>query len=433
MQEIALNGSARLPAFERLAVEREMAWLTNRVLEAKPGERDLFIWDDELRGFGIHVYPSGARTYLLQWKRDRRTRRLVLGAHGPTICEQARAKATVLLGRVGEGEDPAEERDTRRRDLTLAEFLELYLAEGAGHLWPITNEVYRSAFERHVKPLLGSRKLASLRQADIVKLQDDIANGRSARTLVGKAKPHGRIVVRGGRGIAARMRQYLGAALSWGVKRGLLQENPASGVKKFKTRSLDRHLNRDEFSLLGEALAAAEAAGANAKFVRAVRLLPPTGCRKSEITRLRWSEVDIAAAVLRLADTKTGAKILPLSLEAALLLGSIERHAGSAWMIPAARGEASITGITKFFAGLCRGAGLERVTLHTLRHSLASTAATSGASLFLVGRALGHADVATTARYAHVQVNPVAQVVESTSSVIAAAMRDGAARFNAKG
>ena len=85
----------------------------------------------------------------------------------------------------------------------------------------------------------------------------------------------------------------------------------ASGVKKFKTRSLDRYLNRDEFSRLGEALAAAEAAGANAKFVTAVRLLALTGCRKSEITRLRWSEVDTAEGVLRLADTKTGPRSCP--------------------------------------------------------------------------------------------------------------------------
>ena len=206
-----------------------MARLTKRAVDAiKPSERDLFIWDDELRGFGVRVYPSGVRKYLLQWKRDGRTRRLVLGTHGPITCEEARNEARTKLGEIAKGHDPADERDARKRDVTLAEMLDLYMAEGAGHLKPGSREVYRSAFERHVKPLLGSRKLAGLRSADIAKLQEDVANGRTAGRKDGEARKRGRVVVRGGRGIAARARQYLGAALSWAVRRGLLEQSPAA-------------------------------------------------------------------------------------------------------------------------------------------------------------------------------------------------------------
>ena len=215
-----------------------MARLTKRAVDAiRPGERDQFIWDDELRGFGVRVYPSGARTYLLQWKRDGRTRRLVLGTHGLITCEEARRRGAHQAGRDRKGHDPADERDARKRDLTLAELLDLYMVEGAGHLKSGSREVYRSAFERHVKPLLGSRKIAGLRSADVAKLQDDVANGRTARRKEGEARKGGRVVVRGGRGIAARVRQYLGAALSWGVRRGLLEQSPAAGVAKFKTRT----------------------------------------------------------------------------------------------------------------------------------------------------------------------------------------------------
>src|SRR6185369_10454264 len=107
----------------------------------------------------------------------------------------------------------------------------------------------------------------------------------------GEARKHGRIAVRGGRGIAARVRQYFGAALSWAVRRGLIQQSPAAGVPKFKTRKMERYLTAGEFQAVGKALAAVEAEGANPRFVAAVRLLALTGCRKNEIARLRRPEV----------------------------------------------------------------------------------------------------------------------------------------------
>ena len=108
-----------------------MAELTKRTVEAaKPGERDVFLWDSKLTGFGCRIYPSGRRVYLVQWKRDGRTRRLVLGPHGPVTCEQARNRATVELGRIAKGEDPADERDARKRDLTLEQLVEEWRRAG---------------------------------------------------------------------------------------------------------------------------------------------------------------------------------------------------------------------------------------------------------------------------------------------------------------
>src|SRR5688500_5294634 len=103
--------------------------LTKRAADAiRPGERDQFVWDDELRGFGVRVCPSGVRNYLLQWKRAGRPRRLVLGTPGPITCEEARNEARTKLGEITKGHDPADERDARKRDLTLAELLDLYMA-----------------------------------------------------------------------------------------------------------------------------------------------------------------------------------------------------------------------------------------------------------------------------------------------------------------
>ena len=114
-----------------------MPKLTKRLVEAiEPEARDVFVWDSEIHGFGCRVYASGQRRYVLQWKHDGRTRRLVIGQPGPVTCERAREIATELRGRIAAGEDPAEERDARRGDVTVTELVVLYLAEGCGHLKP---------------------------------------------------------------------------------------------------------------------------------------------------------------------------------------------------------------------------------------------------------------------------------------------------------
>src|SRR3954447_24405317 len=176
-----------------------MPKLTKRVVEAfPPAAGDLFVWDDELPGFGLRVYPSGTRKYLLQWKRDGRTRRLVLGTHGPLTCEQARAAALAALGRVARGEDPAEDRDRGRRDPTVAALAELWLAEGCAGKKGSTLAMERSplppppplAMDRsrlaaHVLPLLGRIRVRALARADVERFARDVAVGKTAREEAG--------------------------------------------------------------------------------------------------------------------------------------------------------------------------------------------------------------------------------------------------------
>jgi integrase len=415
-----------------------MAELTKRAVEAvKPGARDVFLWDSKLTGFGCRIYPSGRRVYLVQWKRGGRTRRLVLGPHGPVTCEQARTRATVELGRIAKGEDPADERDAGKRDLTVEQLVEDWRKAGypqvrkqkktgGPKLRASTIVTYESALKRHILPKLGKRKLASLKKHDIERFQDAIEAGDTA--VDEKTGPRGRARVTGGAGIAGRTVAYLAAILSFAVRRGLLESNPARLVEVNSSGRRERFLNAEEFEKLGAALAAAEASGANPRFVAIIRLLALTGCRKSEIARLRWSEVDLEDGVLRLANTKTRARLVPLSAEARVILTAQNRVEDKPWVFPASRGDGPAIGLQKFFSGICRRAKLEGVTIHSLRHSLASMAVKGGASLFLVGRALGHASTAVTERYAHLQLDPVAQVVATAAGTIAQHMRAGEAR-----
>jgi integrase len=304
-----------------------MPKLTKRVVEgAAPAAGDLFVWDDELPGFGVRVYPSGTRKYLLQWKRDGRTRRLVLGAHGPLTCEQARAAALAALGRVARGEDPAEERDLSRRDPTVAALAELWLAEGCAGKKASTLAMDRSRLGAHVLPLLGRVRVRALTRADVERFARDVAAGRTAREEAGGKR--GPRIVRGGEGVATRTLGMLGAMLEFAAARGMRPDNPVKGVRRVQHRERERVLSEAETARLGEALAAAEAEGEPWQAVGLVRLLLLTGLRRDEARTLRWEHVDLGGGRLLLPDTKTGRSARPLAAAGVGLLADLRGALG---------------------------------------------------------------------------------------------------------
>jgi Arm DNA-binding domain len=88
-----------------------MVKITKRVVEAaEVGERDYLIWDDELPGFGLRVFSSGKRSYVIQYRIRGRSRRYTIGLHGAWAPETARREAKVQLGRVAGGDDRVEDR-----------------------------------------------------------------------------------------------------------------------------------------------------------------------------------------------------------------------------------------------------------------------------------------------------------------------------------
>jgi integrase len=214
----------------------------------------------------------------------------------------------------------------------------------------------------------------------------------------------------------------------------MIGASPATGVRVIPVRRKDRYLSTDEIERLGDALAAAEAEGVSPTFTSAIRLIALTGCRKSEALQLRWEDVDLQAGCLRLPDSKTGAKVIPLTMAARAFLTGLPREVDAAgrstpWVFPSGRGNGPIVGIARAFGRICALAGFgDDVTLHVLRHSFASAAVAAGGSLFLVGKVLGHSNAATTERYSHVALDPVHAVAELGGQRIAAALAAGEAK-----
>lgn len=401
--------------------------ITKRTIDAlKPGDKDAYLWDSELTGFGVKVTPAGTKTYLVQYRlggRKGRSRRVTIGRHGsPWTADTARTEAKGLLGQVAARQDPAEARTRERRDPTVAELCDLYLAEGCATKKVSTLATDKGRIERHIKPLMGRRKVRSITSADVRRFMQDVASGKTAADI--KTKPRGRAIVEGGKGAATRTIGLLGGLFSFAVEKGLRPDNPVRGVKRFGDGSRERFLSAAELARLGDALIAAERENESPFVVAAIRLLVLTGARKSEILTLQWKHVDTERSCLRLPDSKTGAKVIPLGAAALEALSGIPRIENNPYVLPGSDGR-HFVGLQKAWERIRERAGLEDVRLHDLRHSFASVAVSGGDSLYLVSKVLGHRQVSTTQRYAHLSDDPLRAVAGRTSSQIAAAMKAG--------
>jgi integrase len=389
--------------------ERCMPRITKRVVDgAAPGPVDYFLWCDDLPGFGVRIFPSGKRSYLVQYRANGRSRRLTIGLHGRLTTEEARRLAMARLGEVAKGEDPAEERATRRKALTMRELCEQYLAAAdrglilgkkGGPKKPSTLARDRGAIARHILPLLGNRRVIDLTRPDIVRFLRDVTTGKTA-VVEKTGKLRGKSIVEGGAGTAARTVGLLGGILSYAVEGGIIQANPVHGVRRPADGRRTLRLTPATYRLLGLALERMDAAEATTPATM-IRLLALTGCRLGEIASLTWPEVDAAGHALRLKDGKEGASVRPVGAAALAVLAAVPRQPGSPFVSPGTRPDRPYAGLSGAWSRWITDDGLKGVTRHTLRHSFASVAGDLGYSEATTAALLGHAAGSVTGRYTH--------------------------------
>ncbi|WP_191061653.1 tyrosine-type recombinase/integrase [Geminicoccus harenae] len=278
-------------------------------LRADPA-REYKVFDEEIRGFGLRVFPSGRKSWIFQYRhrggRGGKTERLVIGDAGAMKAEEARTIARRHLAALDRGENPADARNAARADLTVAQLIERWIEAGCPRAKPGriggaflkagTAETYKSGLRHHVVPLIGNLKLGKLTRVDIERMQRRIARGETAAETAMSGKSRGRIRVAGGETIAGRVTAYLASVLSWAEREGMVPTSPAIGVRVIPVKRKDRYLSAEEVERLGDALAAAEAEGMSATFTSAITLIALTGCRKSEALRARLRMHSVADA-----------------------------------------------------------------------------------------------------------------------------------------
>lgn len=389
---------------------------------AKPKEKDYFLWDADLKGFGLKVCAGGRKSYVCKYRvgtgRGAPTRRMTIGAHGsPWTPDAARKEAAKILGQVAQGADPAKVKQADKAVLTVSELCDRYLQVGVGTKKASTLATDRGRIERHIKPLMGHRRIIDVTRADVSQFMQDVAVGKTATDV--KTGKRGRAIVKGGKGTAARTVGLLGGIFSYAVEASWLKENPVRGVKRYRDKRNERFLDADELAKLGEALTQAEANGENPYALAIIRLLILTGARKGEIERLKRSEVDRRFQFLRLEDSKTGQKLIVLNAPALAVLDSVPHDRESAYVFPSSKMNGWYQGTPKVWNRLRLSAGLDGVRLHDLRHSFASIAISNGASLQLIGALLGHGNQTTTARYAHLTTKAIKSASDEVSARLA--------------
>ncbi|WP_170385471.1 tyrosine-type recombinase/integrase [Ruegeria atlantica] len=375
-----------------------MPKLTKRAVEALPVEaKDYFVWDSQIAGFGVRVMPSGAKTYQAQYRKGGRTRRVSIGRHGKITVDEARKLAKELMGQVAKGENPAEEIAQHRRAPTVAALCERFFDTHVKERCKASTQgEYRRAIDLFIVPAIGNFKVVELERKDIAELHHKFRDKpyQANRTL----------------GVLSKM---FNLAEIWGLRPD--GSNPCRHVPKYREEKRERFLCQDELQRLGQALTDAERDSSESPFViAAFRLFILTGCRLGEIQTLQWSFITDAG--MELPDTKTGARRIPLPQAARAVLTALPRLANNPYVIAGAISGYYATDLQKPWRRIRKRAGLHDVRIHDLRHTYASNAVSSGMPIQMVGRLLGHSQIQTTMRYAHLADDPVRQAAEKNAA-----------------
>ena len=372
-----------------------MPKLTKRFIESinADSEKALKFWDSELKGFGVVVLPSGRKTYCIQYRNQQRVlKRLKVGVHGTISSEQARDIAKKQLASLAHGKDPADTRSAQSKLATLADLTKEYLATHACHKRAKSQEEDDLMLNRYILPSLGELSVKHISTHEIQKMHVSL-----------KKTPY-----RANR-ILSLLSKMFTLAVSWGWR----DDNPVKGIQKYQEEKRERWLNKEELERLWESLEKHPHHLTSYLF----KLLILTGSRKGEVMNATWDQFNLEQGVWVKPSHLTKQKRmehLPLSAKAVNVLRQVEalNTTESPYLFPGRIEGQPIKEVKTFWKTLLKNAKLENVRIHDLRHTHASHLVSSGLSLSIVEKLLGHTQASTTQRYAHLSDGSLREAAE---------------------
>ena len=364
-----------------------------RVRALKPQKAARDIRDGKLKGFGVRVMPSGAKRWFVHCQHDGRRVWKIVGDADEIGAGEARSRAAAMLAAIRQdGPLPASPEDTVFEAVAEAAF------RRHERIWkPRTMQVNRGYLRCQILPRFAGLQVAEITRQDVVNW---FASLRATPVAADRSMPVLSVIMRE----AERM--------------GVREEgtNPCLGIRRYRRKGRERFLTDAEIRVLGACLRARESD--RPLTVAAIRLLLLTGCRRSEILTLRWSDIREGALFLR--DSKTGPRTVWLSRAALAVLDGIDRT--SPWVFPGRKGDEPLSGkwLTTVWHGIRAEAGLGDVRLHDLRHAYASLALKCGESVLAIGRLIGHRSAETTLKYTHHADSMAAEAAATIGAALAA-------------
>jgi integrase len=361
------------------------------------GPKLQILWDSEVKGLGVRVYPSGNQSWVLTYHWRGKQRWWNFGSVKDMTLSSARQFAVQALRDKANGLDP---REPYMGSIKLNEAFPQWL--NTRNLKPRTQKEYIRTYSGYVAPRLGNLSLK------------DIRSGMAQRLFSSVTTDHGPVT-------ANRVVSMMKAVWNHFIKMEYLppnRTNPWLPIQLNKEKPKERILSPEELTRLGDVLASPSTSGG---FMggEAVLLILSTGLRKGEVENLKWSEVDLSEedVVLNLRDTKTGPRTVPLGAEASKIIASqFARKRLTPYVFSNKLGNK--LNLQRVWEKIRKEADLEEVRLHDLRHTFASYAAGENQSLTMISQLLGHKHAHTSSRYVHAYRDPVVRAANQTSAAI---------------
>jgi integrase len=353
-------------------------------------------------GLGLRITAKDVRSWVFNYrvKGTLTERRYTIGRYPqPWPFSLAKDEAKVLRREVDQGGDPMGEIHDEREAPTVRDMAERYIEEFMPKKRESTQTEEKRRIRRLILPKIGNRKVREITLADMDKIHRNMA-----------AHPYG----------ANRTLSVCSVMFAKSIKWGWRETNPCKGVERYPEPARERYLSQKEIAGLSEVLAAYP----NQVVANAVRFLLLTGARRGEVLKMKWADVDLETGVwVKPANTTKSKKPhrVPLSAAAMEVLASMERT--NDFVFPGRKTDRSLCDLKNVWEKIRQDAGLKDVRLHDLRHSYASILASSGLSLPIIGRLLGHTQPATTARYAHLFDEPLREATEKVAAHVSSASK----------
>ena len=364
----------------------------------EPGRKERFMRDDLMRGLGVRITASGAKSFIFEARVKGRPRRLTLGAWPDLNVGMAREKALEIRTGIAKGQDPHAARSAEKHEATFGRLVDRYMAEHARVFKKprsIKDDEYYLA--HYIPRSWYSRRLSDINRTDVERLHASLG------------EEHGHYP---GNHTVRLLRHMFNRAIDWGMLRGT---NPAQRLKLFRENKSERFLSPEELQKVNASLLDEPDWRWRAYFPLAFML----GIRKSELLAMRWKDIDLAQRTWRIPETKAGnSHLLPLPEPVMAMLIALPSRDQGEWVFPGTGSTGHLAEPKTAWQRIRDRAGVPDVRIHDLRHTLASWLVGQGFNLPLVGRALNHTQTATTARYAHLALDPVRAALEQTAALM---------------
>ncbi|UUX50889.1 site-specific integrase [Nisaea acidiphila] len=375
--------------------------LTDQIVRrASAGSRaQAFFWDDQIKGFALRVTNRGTKAFVLDYRIKGRQRRITIGNYPDWTVAAARDRAKTMKREVDLGGDPMGARHEDRQAATMQDLWDRYRDEHLVHKTDRSRKDEAAMWESLILPALGREKVRDMSTDQIEQLHWDISEKRGTPVRANR--------------VLEVVRKSMNLAIRWGWR----SENPVTGIKKNPEQKRERYLSSDEIARLNAALEEhPEQVSADA-----IRILMLTGARRGEVLNATWDMFDLEKGIWTMPSAHTKQRRshrVPLATSAVELLRRLRETSKGRYVFAGKSPDHPLTDIKRTWKSLCQKAGIENARIHDLRHSFASILVSQGASLPLIGAMLGHTQVQTTQRYAHLYDEPLRGAAELVSRAI---------------